>query len=227
MIADAAGEQEVANIEELLRALNYDFGDLSSSANDLEDYILGYLDEDLGMNLFVNLDGGEIHLVARMSFYTDDAVNMWSLPFPTTLDKFRNYLNELDVRVARLRAIVDLPTPHDLADRDVSEPSIVETLARLFQTTEPELVDELGADWTPIDSDEVGLASTPVRYLVWAGQVVVGLDDEHLHLLRLESPQREPSVGEVADYFELGVAGARTMSLADLSAILRISAERY
>jgi hypothetical protein len=217
--ARVSDERELATIEDLLRALGYELAEPSSPADDLEDYVLGYLVEDLGMNLFVNLDDDSFDLIARMSFYTDDAVNMWSLSFPTTLNQFHRYLDELDIRVARLRAIVDLPAEGDLRDPDESELPIVEALARLLQTTKTHVLGELGDDWVPIDSEAKGLATQPVRFMAWAGKLVIGLDDEYLHLFRLEWSDGKPDVGDAIACFEFGNEG--TMSLDDLSTILQ------
>jgi hypothetical protein len=93
---------------------------------------------------------------------------------PDDLD-IHSYLEGLDIRVSRLRAIVDPPTSRDLADHDDDAPSIVETLARLFDVAELELVDELGDDWAPIGSDEWASRANPCatwpgrakRWLLW------------------------------------------------------------
>jgi len=223
--AGTSDERELATVEDLLRALGYELTERSSPADDLEGYVVDHLVEDLGMNLFVNLDDDSFDLVARMSFYTDDAVNMSSLQFPTTLNRFYRYLDELDIRVARLRAIVDLPDEGDLRDPDGSELAIVEVLARLLQTTKTHVVGELGDDWVPIDSEAMGLASQPVRFLAWAGKLVVGLDDEYLHLFRLEWSDGKPDVGDAIAYFEFGNEG--TMSLTDLSTILQRPIESW
>ena len=218
-------EQEFATPDDLLVALDYDLEQESSSADDLEDYVLGYLDEDLGMNLFVTLGDDYVDLLARLSFHADEAVHMWSLQFPTTVTKFHRYLDELDLRVARLRAIVDLPGGEDRRDPDGDDPSIPAVLARLFQTTETELVGELGDDWVPIDSEEAGIESQPVRFLAWAGRVVLGLDDEYLHLFRFDGPKTQPDAGAAITSFEFGDGG--TMSLTDLSTILRGPTESW
>ena len=81
------------------------------------------------------------------------------------------------------------------------------------------LVSELGDEWVPIDSDEAGIESYPVRFLAWGDRVVVGLDDEYLHLFRLERSDGKLDVGAPITSYEFGEEG--TLSLTDLSAILR------
>ena len=76
-------DQEFATLRELLAALDYESDSEDQVADLIEEYADAYMDEDLGMNLFVNLgdgdDGEGMSLLAKMSFYTDDAVDMWVL----------------------------------------------------------------------------------------------------------------------------------------------------
>ena len=156
-----------------------------------------------------------------MSFYTDDAVRMWDLECPVTVGEFHSYLDEFDLRVARLRAIVDLPQK---ATNDVEEPvSITETLARLFETDEAGVIDQLGDYWQPLASDVMGVASQPNRYLLWRNRVVLGLDDENAHLFLPIFFGDTVRVGDVITYIELGEH--TTISVAELSEVLGIAIE--
>ena len=90
-------EQEFGTLRELLGALGYESDSDDEVAGLIEEYADTYMDEDLGMNLFVNLgdgdDGEGMSLRAKMSFYTDDAVDMWVLDAPFTVSRFHRYLD--------------------------------------------------------------------------------------------------------------------------------------
>lgn len=202
-------EQEFATLRELLAALEYESDSDDDVADLIEDYADAYMDEDLGMNLFVNLgdgdDGEGMSLRAKMSFYTDDAVEMWVLEAPFTVSRFHRYLDELDLRVARLRVIVELPPVVDLAGGDDQDRApITVTLATLFGAEEADVLDQLGDNWVPIESDVMGTDSVPVRYLLWNDRLVVGLDDEYVHLFVPIRGNGDVEVGDVITCFELG-----------------------
>lgn len=201
-------EQEFATIGELLAALEYDCDEDDDMADLIEDYVLGYLAEDLGMGLFVDVneadEAGELSLHARLSFYTDDAVRMWNLRFPVTVNSFHRYLDELDVRVARKRILLELPSAEEQSDDEDDEVSIVEVLSRLFGSSEGEVVGDLGENWRPIVSDAMGWSSKPDRYLLWDDRLVVGLDDQFAHVFVPVRIGDDVEVGDVLIRFLLG-----------------------
>lgn len=202
-------EPEFDTLRELLGALGYD-ADCDAEVGDLiEEYADTYMVEDLGMNLFVNLgdgDNGEGMLLrAKMSFYTDDAVEMWVLDAPFTVSGLNEYLDELDLRVRRLRAIVELPAAGSAGDGDGEDAgSITAALGALFESDEIEVINLLGDTWVAIDSDVVGTNSAPVRYLLWNGCLVVGLDDEYVHLFAATVEDGAVEVGDVVSSLDLG-----------------------
>lgn len=202
-------EQGFATLRGLLAALGYESDGDDELEGLIEDYADTYMDEDLGMNLFVNLgdgdDGEGMFLRAKMSFYTDDAVDMWVLDAPFTVRRFHSYLDELDLRVRRLRAIVELPTSGDAANADDGDQvSVAAGLAMLFKSDEAEVLAHLGDNWAPIESDVIGSFSVPVRYLLWDDDLIVGLNDEYVHLFAPILENGEVEVGDVITSFALG-----------------------
>lgn len=208
-----------------MRALGYTVHDEEDVADIIEDYVLGYLEEDLGMGLFVDLaegDGGdELSLQAKLSFYTEDTVDMWILQTPVSVSEFKKYLDELAVRVARKRILVELPSLANEADHvSAATPrSIVQILAQLFGTTAEEVVTELGEDWQAIRSDGMGCASKPDRYLLWDARLVVGIDDQHVHIFMPAGAPEDVDSNDVISWFELG--DDETMAFAIFAHMLR------
>ena len=201
-------DQEFATLRELLAALDYESDSEDQLADLIEEYADAYMDEDLGMNLFVNLDGDDgegMSLLAKMSFYTDDAVVMWILEAPFTVSRFHSYLDELDLRVARLRAIVELPPVVDImSGDDEDQVPITVALATLFGAEEADVLEQLGDNWVPIESHVMGTDSVPVRYLLWNDRLVVGLDDEYVHLFVPILENGDVEVGDVITSLQLG-----------------------
>lgn len=199
-------EEAFPTLRDLLHALGHECNSDDEVSSGIEAYADEYMVEDLGMNLFVDLgegvEGEGFSLVARMSFYTDDAVHMWSLDLPVTIGEFNRYLDELDLRVARLRAIVELPTTTESSDND--EASIVAVLANLFCTGEGEVIERLGDNWVPVESDATGYASAPVRFLLWNDRLIVGFDDAYVHLFAPIVVKGEIEVGDVLAWFDMG-----------------------
>lgn len=202
-------EPEFETLRELLAALGYDAESDAEVKGLIEEYADTYIVEDLGMNLFVTLgegdDGEGMFLRAKMSFYTDDAVEMWVLDAPFTVSGINQYLDELDLRVRRLRAIVELPAAEDAGDADDEDAvSVAGALGALFERDEVEVINQLGDTWVAIDSDVVGTHSAPVRYLLWDSCLVVGLDDEYVHIFAATVEDGEVEVGEVVSSLDLG-----------------------
>jgi len=225
-MGESQADEEFQTVRELLVALGRACGDDDDLALHLEDYVVDYLTEHLGENLFVTIDEYEdreaLSLYAKMSFYTDDAVNMWTLQFPVTIDEFHRYLDQLDLRVARLRAIVELAT--DAVDADSNDDvSVVEVLGRVFGASEAQVTQELGDDWCSLFGDDIaeGIASTPVRFLVWADRLVVGLDDEYVHLFAAATNGDTGDVGDVITHFDLGEE--ETISISEFARLLRMA----
>jgi hypothetical protein len=202
-------EQEFATLRELLAALEFESDRDDEVADLIEEYADAYMDEDLGMNLFVNLGDGDegegMSLRAKLSFYPDHAVDMWVLDAPFTVRRFHRYLDELDLRVARLRAIVGLPpVVGGTGGDDEEQVPITIALATLFGADEADVLAQLGDNWVPIESDVMGSHSAPVRYLLWDDHLVVGLDDEYVHLFVPSLKNGDVEVGDVITSFELG-----------------------
>lgn len=201
-------EEEFATLRELLAALEYESESEDEVEGLIEEYADAYMDDDLGMNLFVNLgdgdDGEGMSLRAKMSFHTDDAVEMWVLEAPFSVSRFHRYLDELDLRVARLRAIVELPPVRDVDSDWEDEVTIPAALAAIFGTDEADVLAQLGDSWVPIESDVMGTTSVPVRYLLWNDRLLVGLDDEYVHLFAPIFEDGDVEVGDVIATLELG-----------------------
>lgn len=221
---DSPPGEEFATLRELLDALGYDADTDAEVEGLIEEYADTYMDEDLGMNLFVSLregdDGEGMSLRAKMSFHTEDAVDMWVLDAPFTVSGFNRYLDELDLRVRRLRAIVELP-----ADIDAIEEgglSIVGALAALFETDEADVLALLGDSWLPMESDVMGNCSIPVRYLLWNDRLVVGLDDEYVHLFAPVIENGDVDAGDVITSLALG--DDETMALAQFAGLVQAAA---
>ena len=77
-------------------------------------------------------------------------------------------------------------------------------LATLFDTDEADVVTQLGDSWVPIESDVMGNARAPVRYLLWNDRLIVGLDDEYVHMFVPIRVDGEVEVGHIIASFELG-----------------------
>jgi hypothetical protein len=201
-------EPEFETLRELLDALGYDAESDAQVEGLIAEYADTYMVEDLGMNLFVNLgegdDGEGMFLFAKMSFYTDDAVQMWVLDAPFTVSGINRHLDELDIRVRRLRAIVELPDAGEGDADDEGTVSIAGALGALFECDETAVISQLGDTWVAIDSDVVGTHSAPVRYLLWNECLVVGLDDEYVHLFAATFEDGGVEVGEVVSSLDLG-----------------------
>ena len=219
--------QEFGTLRELLGALGYGSGSDDEVAGLIEEYADTYMDEDLGMNLFVNLgdgyNGEGMSLRPKMSFYTDDAVDMWVLEAPFTVSRLHRYLDELDLRVARLRAIVELPPVVDVTrGDDEDQVPIVAALATLFGAEEADVLAQLGGNWVPIESDVPGSDATPVRYLLWDDRFVIGLDDQYIHLFARTLDRGEVEVGDVISSVYLG--NSETIRLAEFANLLQAAA---
>lgn len=202
-------EPEFETLRELLDALGYDAESDAQVEGLIAEYADTYMVEDLGMNLFVTLGAGDrgegMFLRAKMSFYTDDAVQMGELDVPFTVSRINQYLDELNLRVRRLRAIVELPASEDAGDADDEDAmSIAGALGALFERDEIEVINQLGDTWVAIGSDVVGTHSAPVRYLLWDLCLVVGLDDEYVHLFAATVEDGDVELGEVVSSFDLG-----------------------
>ena len=217
-------EPEFETLRELLDALGYDAESDAQVEGLIAEYADTYMVEDLGMTLFVTLGAGDrgegMFLRAKMSFYTDDAVQMWELDAPFTVSRFNQYLDELDLRIRRLRAIVELPAAENASDADDEDAvSIAAALGALFERDENEVINQLGDTWVAIDSDVVGTHSAPVRYLLWDSSLVVGLDDEYVHLFAATVEDGEVEVGEVVSSLDLG--DQATIELEEFARALR------
>ena len=99
---------------------------------------------------------------------------------------------------------------------------ITVTLATLFGAEEADVLDQLGDNWVPIESDVMGTDSVPVRYLLWNDRLVVGLDDEYVHLFVPILENGDVEVGDVISSFDLG--DHETLGLAQFAGFLRASA---
>ncbi len=208
-----------------MRALGYTVNDEEDVADIIEDYVLGYLEEDLGMGLFVNLTEGdgwdELSLRAKLSFYTEDTVDMWVLETPVSVHEFHKYLDELDLRVARKRLILELPPPEEATEPCIDEPPQppVEILALLFGSTANEVVSELGDDWQAVRSEGMGSESKPDRYLLWDARLVVGIDDQYVHVFAPTGAPEDVDSPDVVVWFELGEHA--TVGLSTFASMLR------
>ena len=169
------------------RALAHALGLDSSSqyvVTDVEGWIVDRLDTDLGNSLFVEWtgDADEEHN-EELHMWTDLGVTMHILTFPLTQAAFFDYLAELDTRSQRMRAIAELPRADEWdQDDDGQEALIAEALATLFSVPEDEVVRKLGSSLTPVATNTMGTFSMPARCLLWQQQLIVGLDDEYIHL---------------------------------------------
>lgn len=221
---------EFATLRELLGVLGYDADSDAEVEGLIEEYADTYLEEELGMGLVVNLGAGEagdgMLLVAEMSFYTDDAVQMWVLDAPFTVGGLHQYLDELDVRVRRLRAILELPPAgHAGVDEDEDTNadedavSIAGALATLFERDRSEVVDQLGDSWVSIEGAAMGSHGVPVRYLLWEGCLVVALDEEYVYLFTATVSDGEVEIGEEIATVELG--SGTTIGLEEFASALR------
>ena len=99
---------------------------------------------------------------------------------------------------------------------------IAAALATLFGTDEADVLAQLGDNWVPIESDVMGSDSVPVRYLLWNDRLVVGLDDEYVHLFVPILDNGDVEVGDVISSFGLG--DHETLGLAQFAGFLQASA---
>ena len=208
--------EEFESLRCLVVALGYDCDEEDDPAVILEGYVVDYLDVDLGMGLFVSQPGdSQLHL------QTNRGVSMWGLEFPVTRAEFYNYLDELDLRSKRMDAILELPGTNDgdeAIDSD-EQVSVTAVLAELLRATESDVIDQLGSDWRSLESDAGGHYSNPVRFLLWRDRLIVGLDDEYVHLFTPALSHHTVQVDEVLGGFELGAT--RTLTLMEFAAHLR------
>jgi hypothetical protein len=168
-------DEEFATLPSLLRRLGYDVTDGAGISNELEDYAESYLYHDAYVNLMdwiENESGESVTLDA-------EGVVMWNLDFPVTLEQFHDYLDELDLRIGRIRIIGDVPAPDDEDDDEAGK--ICSAMALVFGVDAQRVHDDLGTSWTSINSDAVGYHSNPVAYVSWADHIVVGLDDQYVY----------------------------------------------
>lgn len=169
------------------RALAHALGLDSSSqylVTDVEGWIVDRLDTDLGNSLFVEWTGdADEDANEEVQLWTDLGVTMHILTFPLTQASFFDYLTELDGRSKRMQTISELPRADEWDQDDDSQVALIaEALAALFGVSEDEVIRKLGSRLTPVASDTMGTFSMPARCLLWQRQLIVGLDDEYIHL---------------------------------------------
>ena len=195
-------DEQFGSLRALLLGLGYPVTD--DLACDLEDYVVEYVDADLGASLIVEqIDdpGSEgIHL------WTLLGVSMWHLEFPVTRQQFWAYLDELDIRSQRMQAILGLPNAQEWADDAIkhNEAAMAAGLADLFGTTARAVTDRLGSNLVPIEADASGSHSNPVRLLCWGEKFVIGLDDAYAHLYRLGGTVDDPDADDIVGVCYLG-----------------------
>lgn len=175
--------QELGSFRALAHALGLD----SSSqyvVTDVEGWIVDRLDTDLGNSLFVEWTGdADEDSYEELHLWTDLGVTMHILTFPLTQAALLDYLTELDTRSKRMQAIAELPRADEGdQDDDGQEALITGALATLFNVPEDEVITKLGRSLTPVASNTMGTFSMPARCFLWQRQLIVGLDDEYIHL---------------------------------------------
>jgi hypothetical protein len=191
------------------------------TADILEGYIAEYLDSDVGMGLFVHLPADQ-----QLSLSVYRGVNMWILEFPITLADFYKYLDELDLRQKRMDALSELPDPDEFIEGTEMDEfvSVTRALADLLRVAETDVVNELGSNWRQVDVDLDGYYSNPVRFVLWNERVVVGLDDQYVHLYAPATSGGTGEPWELLEGFELG--SENTLTLAEFAPRLRMAAAR-
>ena len=102
--------------------------------------------------------------------------------------------------------------------------SVTQVLADLFRVAEVDFVNELGSNWRQVDVGSDGFYSSPIRFVVWNETLIVGLDDEYVHLYGLATSGGTAEPGELLGGFELG--SERTMTLGEFASRLRTAPAR-
>lgn len=184
---------EFATLPDLLRGLGHDVTDDAGISAELEDYVESYLYHDASVNL-TDWSGDKSSETLTLDA---EGVVMWTLPFPVTLTEFHDYLDELDLRIGRMRIVDEIPAP-DCEEEDGAE-KISAIIALLFGVEADRLRDDLGTSWTSIESEAVGNRSNPVAYICWADSLVVGLDDQYAYVFLTDAD------GDVLDANSNGV----------------------
>ena len=123
-------------------------------------------------------------------------------------------------------AIRELPDPDDVTRPPETDElvSVTRVLADLFRVAEIDFVNELGSNWRQVDVESDGLYSSPVLFVLWNETLIVGLDDEYVHLYALATSGGTAEPGELLGGFELG--SERTMTLAEFASRLRTAQAR-
>lgn len=170
--------EEFSTLTDLARGLDYEVTAGDHVTTYIEDFAENYIDHDTCISV---LDWTESDSGEGLVLTAEDVV-MWELGFPATRAQFYSYLDELDLRIGRRRAISRIPEADaDSADEDVPA-AITSAFAELFGMSVDRVVRELGLDWEIIDSGAVGSYSFPLRFLAWQRAAVVGIDDEYLYV---------------------------------------------
>lgn len=199
----------------LASSLGYECDENDDPADILEGYAVDYLDSDMGMGLYVHLPTDQ-----QLALSTNRGVNMWTLEFPITRAEFYKYLDELDLRQQRMDAIRELPDPDEGNEGPETDElvSVTRVLADLFRVAEMDFVKELGSNWRLVDVESDGFYSSPVRFVLWNERLIVGLDDQYVHLYAPAASGRTAEPGELLGGFELG--SERTLTLAEFASRL-------
>ena len=196
-------DEQFGSLRALLLGLGYPVTD--DLACDLEDYVVEYVDADLGASLIVEqIDdpGSEgIHL------WTLLGVSMWHLEFPVTREQFWAYLDQLDIRVAT-HARDPWPTQRGGMGRrsDRAQRGRDGGRSRGACSGRPPVAvtDRLGSNLVPVEADASGSHSNPVRLLCWGEKFVIGLDDAYAHLYRLGGTVADLDADDIVGVCYLG-----------------------
>ena len=185
--------EEFSTLTDLARGLDYEVTAGDHVTASIEDFAENYVDHDTCISV---LDWTESDSGEGLVLTAEDVV-MWELGFPATRAQFYSYLDELDLRIGRRRAVSRIPDPDDADLADEEAPTaITSALAELFGLSVDRVVRDLGLDWELIDSGACGSYSYPLRYLMWQDVAVVGVDDEYLYVFGTVEGEEATDAGD-------------------------------
>jgi hypothetical protein len=204
--------EQIESLRALVLSLGYECNENDDPADVLEGYVVDNLDFDIGMGLYVDCPVDQ-----QLVLFTNSGVTMWTLEFPITRGEFYKYLDELDLRLQRMDTIRELPDPDEGIEETGTDEllAVTRVLADLFRVAERDFVKELGSKWRLVHVESDGFYSTPVRFVLWNERLLVGLDDQYVHLYAPATSSHTAGPGEFLGGFELG--SERTLTLAEFA----------
>lgn len=182
---------------DLLRALEHEVED-----EDVRVTLVEYAEEFVSRDADVFALDWTVEEHGEGVILASPGVQMHTLEPPYTVADWHDYLTELDCRIGRAAAIAEIPDRDELDEMDDPELATLAGLAGVLGVTVDALVAKLGDDWTVIEDHAVGTHTHSDRYLVWRGELVVGIDDGYVHVFSVLDEDGVVCADEVVGWLE-------------------------